>query len=194
MTQTNPEAVEFLRRRRSHPPALLTGPGPSALELDELLTLAARAPDHGKLEPWRFVILRGAVLDRLAPLIEAESQSLGNIPEKAAKHGDAFRVPVVVAVVSAPVDSDKVPEWEQFLSAGAVCLGLLNAALASGFGASWLTGIAARPEFARRHLGLGAGERIAGFVHIGSRGDKAPPERPRPDIAAKTTVLTAIGE
>ncbi|MFV0411458.1 MAG: nitroreductase [Paracoccus sp. (in: a-proteobacteria)] len=189
MNHINPAALDFLRHRRSVPPALLSAPGPDADGLENLLTLAARCPDHGKLEPWRFIILRGAAQDRLAPQIEAASLAAGNPPEKAAKHGDAFRVPVVVAVVSAPVESDKVPEWEQFLSAGAVCLGLVNAALAAGFGASWLTGVAAEPAFARAHLGLGDGERIAGFIHIGARGDSAPPDRPRPDIAARTVVF-----
>lgn len=189
MTQTYPEALDFLGRRRSYPPALLGTPGPSAAELDEMLTLAARVPDHGKLEPWRFIVMRGATLGRLAPLVEDASLAAGNPAEKAAKHGDAMRVPVVVAVVSSPVASDKIPEWEQFLSSGAVCLGLVNAALAAGFGASWLTGMASRPEFARQHLGLAEGERVAGLIHIGARGASAPPERPRPDIAAKTTVL-----
>lgn len=189
MTQAHSAALDFLRRRRSHPPALLRGPGPSAAELDELLTIAARVPDHGKLEPWRFIVMRGAVLGRLAPLVEAASADAGNPPEKAAKHGNAMRVPVVVAVVSAPVTAAKVPEWEQFLSAGAVCLGLVNAALAAGYGASWLTGMASRPDFARKHLGVGEDEQVVGLIHIGSAGDNAPPERPRPDIAAKTTVL-----
>lgn len=185
----NAEALEFLRSRRSHPPALLTGPGPDDAALTELLTMAARAPDHGKLEPWRFIVLRGSALARLAPLVQQASADAGNTPEKAQKHGDAFRVPVVVAVVFTPTPSDKVPEWEQFLSAGAVCLGLVNAALASGYGASWLTGVASAPDFARAHLGLTGDERIAGLIHIGNRGPSAPPDRPRPDIAAKTTVL-----
>lgn len=185
----NADVLEFLRNRRSHPPALLTGPGPDDAALTGLLTMAARAPDHGKLEPWRFVVLRGAALARLAPLVQQASADAGNTPEKAQKHGDAFRVPVVVAVVFAPTPSDKVPEWEQFLSAGAVCLGLVNAALASGYGASWLTGVASAPDFARDHLGLTGDERIAGLIHIGHRGASAPPDRPRPDIAAKTTVL-----
>lgn len=185
----NAEALEFLRSRRSHPPALLTGPGPDDAALTELLTLAARVPDHGKLEPWRFIVLRDPALERLAPLVAEASTAAGNTPEKAQKHGDAFRVPVVVAVVFTPTASDKVPEWEQFLSAGAVSLGLVNAALASGYGASWLTGVASAPDFARAHLGLTGDERIAGFIHIGSRRDAPPPDRPRPDIAAKTTVL-----
>ena len=185
----NAEALDFLRSRRSHPPALLTGPGPDDAALTELLTLAARVPDHGKLEPWRFIVLRDPALERLAPLVAEASTAAGNTPEKAQKHGDAFRVPVVVAVVFTPTASDKVPEWEQFLSAGAVSLGLVNAALASGYGASWLTGVASAPDFARAHLGLIGDERIAGFIHIGSRRDAPPPDRPRPDIAAKTTVL-----
>lgn len=187
MTEINQGALDFLRRRRSHPPALLTGPGPSETELTELLTLAARVPDHGKLEPWRFIVLRGPALERLAPLVEAASTAQGNPAEKAAKHGDAFRVPLVVAVVFCPVDSAKIPEWEQFLSAGAVCVSLVNAALASGFGASWLTGVAASAGFAAEHLGLSGNERIAGFIHIGNRGSSTPPERPRPDIASKTS-------
>lgn len=189
MTPDNPQALEFLRSRRSHPPALLTGPGPDDAQLTEMLTLAARVPDHGKLEPWRFVILRGPALERLAPLVQAASAEAGNTAEKAQKHGDAFRVPVVVAVVFTPTDSPKVPEWEQFLSAGAVCLGLVNAALAMGYGASWLTGVAGAPDFAAAHLGLAPGERIAGFIHIGTGRETPPSDRPRPDIAAKTTVL-----
>lgn len=189
MTHSTPEALAFLRQRRSFPPALLTGPGPDRDQLRDLLTLAARTPDHGKLEPWRFVVMQGAALERVAPLVEAASLAAGNSAEKAAKHGQSFRVPVVVAVVFTPVAGAKIPEWEQFLSAGAVCLGLVNAALASGFGASWLTGVAAGPDFARQHLGVTGAERIAGLIHIGSRGTVAPPERPRPDIAAKTTYL-----
>lgn len=189
MADTPSATLEFLGNRRSHPPATLRAPGPDSAQIANILTMAARVPDHGKLEPWRFLLIRGDALDRLAPLVEAQSATNGNPPEKAAKHGAAFRVPLVVAVISAPVDSQKVPEWEQFLSAGAVCLGLVNATLAMGFGASWLTGIAAQPDFARKYLGLTGAERIAGLIHIGSQGDTPPPERPRPDIAAKVTEL-----
>lgn len=189
MTKPAQDALDFLRTRRSYPPALMTAPGPSDAELGGLLAMAARVPDHGKLEPWRFIVLRGAALDRIAPMIAAASLAAGNPPEKAEKHGQSFAVPVVVAVVFAPVDSDKIPEWEQFLSAGAVCLGLVNAALASGLGACWLTGVGTGDDFARANLGLTGAERVAGFIHIGSRSGGTPPERPRPDIAAKTTVL-----
>lgn len=182
-------ALSFLRKRRSVPPAMFGPGGPSDEQLHDLLRIAARVPDHGKLEPWRFVILRDGALDRIATLVEAESVRKGNPPEKAVKHGNAFRVSVVVAVVSAPKPSDKVPEWEQFLSAGAVCLGLVNAALASGFAACWLSGMAAYPEFAQTHLGISAPERIAGFVHLGGEAKSSPPERPRPDIRALISVL-----
>lgn len=189
MTYRNQAALDFLASRRSHPPKLLTGPAPDRAEIARLLTLAARAPDHGKLEPWRFLVLERAALDRLAPLLHRAALDAGQDQAAADKAASAFASPVIVAVISAPVASPKVPQWEQFLSAGAVCLGLVNAALASGWGAAWLTGHAALDEgFGRAHLGLSEGERIAGLIHIGTRGD-TPAERPRPEIAAKTSWL-----
>lgn len=186
MKHTNPEALHFLRNRRSFPPKILTGPAPDRHEMLNLLTLAARAPDHGKLEPWRFVVLERAALDRLAPVLGQHIAAAGGDEAAVQKAVSAFASPVIVAVISSPVESAKIPQWEQVLSAGAVCLGLVNAALAAGYGAAWLTGPAAQPDFATAHLGLSAGEKVAGLVHIGQRGD-APPDRPRPDIAAKTT-------
>lgn len=185
---TDPATLSFLRHRRSHPPKLLSGPPPSQRELLDLLELAARAPDHGKLEPWRFAVLGRDVLDRLAPLLADHVLSRGGDAAAAEKAASAFGSPVVVAVISAPVQHDKIPEWEQFLSAGAVCLGLVNASLAAGYGAAWLTGPATQQDFARTHLGISGSERIAGMIHIGQRGN-TPPERPRPDIAAKTVFL-----
>ena len=154
----------------------------------EILTMAARVPDHGKLEPWRFVVLERAALARLAPLLAAHVAAGGADDKMVEKARSAFDSPLIVAVISGPVDSPKIPQWEQFLSAGAVCLGLLNAALAAGFGAAWLTGPAAQPEFAHEHLGVGDTEQVVGLIHIGQRGNP-PPERPRPDVAAKTTFL-----
>ncbi|WP_313350028.1 nitroreductase [Paracoccus sp. (in: a-proteobacteria)] len=188
MQHTDPATLAFLRSRRSHPPKLMTGPAPSQAEIMDLLEMAARVPDHGKLEPWRFVVLGREVLDRLAPVLADHVRTKGGDETAVEKARSAFASPVIVAVVSAPVESPKVPEWEQFLSAGAVCLELLNAALAAGYGAAWLTGPAAEPDFAHTHLGIGEGERIVGLVHIGQRG-ATPPERPRPDVAAKTTFL-----
>lgn len=187
MTYRNDAALEFLATRRSHPPRMLRQPAPDRAEILRLLTLAARVPDHGKLEPWRFVVLERGTLDRLAPVLHDHALATGQDQAGADKAASAFASPVIVAVVAAPVASDKVPQWEQFLSAGAVCLGLVNAALASGWGAAWLTGPAVLDEtFGRTHLGLTETERLVGLVHLGSRGD-TPPERPRPDVAAKTS-------
>ncbi len=189
MEHRNDAALAFLGSRRSHPPKLLTGPAPDRDQIGDLLRLAARVPDHGKLEPWRFVVLTRDVLDRLAPVLHQAVLDAGQDQAAAEKAASALASPVIVAVVFAPVVSPKVPEWEQFLSTGAVCLGLVNAALASGWGAAWLTGFAAlHPGFAQAHLGLSADERLAGLVHIGTRG-ATPPERPRPDVAARTTWL-----
>lgn len=189
MQYRNDAALEFLASRRSHPPRLLTAPGPHRQQLLELMTLAVRVPDHGKLEPWRFAVLERGALDRLKPILHQGVLASGGDQAAADKSASAFDSPLVVAVISAPVPHEKVPQWEQFLSAGAVCLGLVNAALASGWGAVWLTGFAALdPGFGRDHLGLQTGERVAGLIHIGTRA-APPPERPRPDIAARTSWL-----
>lgn len=189
MTHRNDAALQFLAGRRSHPRSALRAPAPDRAGILELLTLAARVPDHGKLEPWRFVVLERAVMDRLGPIIRERALAGGSDKAAADKAASAFDSPLVVAVVSSPVANAKVPEWEQVMSAGAVCLGLVNAALASGWGAAWLTGPAvADTGFGQAHLGVLPGERIVGLVHIGSRGE-VPAERPRPDIAAKTCWL-----
>ncbi|GLK65823.1 MULTISPECIES: nitroreductase family protein [Paracoccus] len=188
MQYSDPATLAFLRSRRSHPPKLLAGPAPARDELLALLEIAARVPDHGKLEPWRFIVLGRETLDRLAPLVAEHVLAKGGDEAAAEKARSAFGSPLIVAVVSAPVESPKIPEWEQFLSAGAVCLQLLNASLAAGYGAAWLTGPATDPDFAREHLGLAENERVAGLIHIGRRGS-APPDRPRPDVAARTSFL-----
>jgi nitroreductase len=150
-----------------------------------LLTAAARVPDHGKLEPWRFVVLEGAGRERWAAAIRARAELTGQDADKGAL---AFeQAPLSIAAVGSPKPSEKIPAIEQTLSAGAVALGLLNACLAAGWGASWLTGWAAYDrELVERVLGLGSEEWIAGFVHVGSC-DTPPPDRPRPDVAALTT-------
>ncbi|HRO14896.1 MAG TPA: nitroreductase [Paracoccus sp. (in: a-proteobacteria)] len=189
MTTAPNDTLQFMGTRRSHPPKTLLRPGPDRDELARLLELAARVPDHGKLEPWRFVVLDREALDRLAPVLAQAAAATGADEAAVEKARSAFDSPLIVAVVSSPVDSPRIPEWEQVLSAGAVCLSLLNAALAAGYGACWLTGPAAQPDFARAHLGLGPHERIAGLIHIGTRGPKDIPDRPRPDVAARTVFL-----
>ncbi|WP_209426507.1 nitroreductase [Pararhodobacter sp. SW119] len=182
-----PEVLEFLLSRRSRPAKMLRAPAPDRTVLTRLLTAAARVPDHGKLEPWRFVVLEQAALARLGTLCAERGLALGEAPEKTEKAAATFRdSPFAVAVIAAPKPSDKIPEVEQLLSAGAVCLSLVNAALAQGYGACWLTGFAAHDhEFCARGLGLSPTEKVAGFIHIGTT-DATPPERPRPDVASIT--------
>ncbi len=187
MPTPNQPALDFLLSRRSRPAKTLTLPVPDRPTLEVILTAAARSPDHGKLEPWRFVVLERAALVRLGALAEQRAQALGLDPDKAAKGINQFTsAHLGIVVVSAPVVSEKVPEIEQILSAGAVSLALLNAALAAGWGANWLTGWAVHDsEFMRQGLGLGDHESIAAFMPIGTE-TRIPPERPRPDMAAKT--------
>ncbi|SIO08974.1 nitroreductase family protein [Vannielia litorea] len=187
MTQKNPAALDFLLTRRSRPAKTLTGPVPTREELGPILQAAARAPDHGKLEPWRFIVLEGAALERLAQLANERGKALELEPEKVEKFATQLGQPgLVVVVVSSPVESDKVPFVEQLYSAGAVCLQMLNAALASGWGANWLTGWGSHDrEFISRGLGLALHETVAGFIHIGTETVPAP-ERPRPDLTRIT--------
>ncbi len=185
--KARPEVLEFLGSRRSRPAKTLVGPGPGRDEVAYLLELAARTPDHGMLAPWRFLVLEGAALQRLAGAARTRAAALGETEERCEKSAAMFaNAPLVVAVVAAPVPSPKVPETEQLLSAGAVCLALLNAALASGWGANWLTGLMALDRsFLETELKLAGTEFVAGFVVLGTE-TVAPPERPRPDLAAKT--------
>ena len=188
MPEANQAVVDFLRNRRSRPAKTLGLPVPDDAALRELLVMAARSPDHGKLEPWRFVVLREAALARLAVLVRERGEALGIEAERIAKGVSQYAdAALAVAVIASPKPSDRIPSIEQHLSAGAVCLALLNATLASGWGANWLTGWAAHDrDFGKRGLGLGPDEFIAGMIHIGTA-RAAPPDRPRPDIDAITT-------
>jgi len=182
--------MDFLLTRRSRPAKTLVAPGPDRDTLIPLLRAAARTPDHGKLEPWRFVVLGRAALARLADLAETYMARIdpGKADKQRAMFGDA---PCIVAVVSVPVASDKIPEIEQTLSAGAACLALCNAAQASGWGANWLTGpLAYDAAFLSEGLGLSKGRWVAGYVVIGTEG-ALPPERPRPDLDAITEWVDA---
>ncbi|PTX57045.1 nitroreductase [Litoreibacter ponti] len=192
MPERNDAALEFLLTRRSRPAKTLTAPAPDRAALEVLLTAAARTPDHGKLEPWRFIVLEQPALVRLGALARVRGAARGEAEEKIDKIGAMFETaPMSVAVVASPVASDKIPEIEQVLSSGAVCLALLNAALASGWGANWLTGWTAmdRP-FLDEGLGLAAHEFVAGFIHLGTE-TSTPPDRPRPDLGAKTSWVAA---
>jgi len=184
----NPSALEFLLTRRSRPAKTLTGPVPSHDEVMTILTAAARTPDHGKLEPWRFIVLEKAALQRLANLVTEIGSTTNVEPEKITKmHGQFAKADLAIAVISSPVDSPKVPLIEQQHSAGAVCLAMVNAALAMGWGANWLSGWASHdPDFIRQGLDCDANETVAGFIHLGTE-TNIPPERPRPDLSRITT-------
>lgn len=181
--EPTPEVRAFLLNRRSRPAKTLTGPPPDRDALWTLLTAAARSPDHGKLEPWRFIVIEGEGLHRVSEMARDRGEALGLDPSTIEKARTAFAdSPLVVAVVSSPKPSEKIPQVEQTLSAGAVCLALLNMALASGWGANWLTSwLALDREFLTTALALEAHEFVAGFVHIGTP-TSDPPERPRPDM------------
>lgn len=183
MPDPNPHVLEFLLSRRSRPAKTLVPPVPDRDTLTTLLTAAARTPDHGKLEPWRFIVLERAALERLAGLARERADALGHDAEKADKGASQFEQGnLAVAVIEVQKPSEKIPALEQTYSAGAACLALLNAALAAGWGANWLSGWPSHDRtFMASGLGLSENERIAGFVHIGTE-TSAPPERPRPDL------------
>lgn len=188
MPTPNQAALDFMLTRRSFPAKLMQGPVPTRAELMPILTAAARCPDHGKLEPWRFIVLEKPSMVRLANLAESRARDTGGNDEKIAKGRGQFDLSALaVVVIASPKGVEKVPQIEQTLSAGAVCLGLVNAALASGWGACWLTGWVSHDRgFVEQGLGLAPHEFVAGIIHIGTE-TATPPARPRPDITALTT-------
>ncbi len=188
MPTPNLAALDFLLTRQSLPAKTFTAPVPTRDELTPLLTAAARTPDHGKLEPWRFIVLERPAMARLAGLAEARARALGLEDEKIAKGRGQFDAGhLAVVVVASPKPSEKIPQIEQTLSAGAVCLALVNAATAAGWGANWLSGWPSQDAtFAAEGFGLAPQEFVAGIVHIGTP-TVTPPDRPRPDIARLTT-------
>ncbi|WP_374596276.1 nitroreductase [Brevundimonas sp.] len=178
------ELEDRLARRRSAPAQALSIPGPTREQVARILELGARTPDHGKLFPWRFVVLgpesRSTLAEAFTPLAQNQPQ-----PDKArAVLGKLTAAPVTILVVSSPVPSQKVPVWEQQLSAGAVCMNLEHAAGALGFSTSWITDWYSYDADALNLLGLTEGEQVAGFIHIGTLADP-PLERPRPDLSVK---------
>jgi nitroreductase len=176
-----PEVLRFLARRRSASAVTLATPGPSAEELKAMLSLAVRVPDHGKLSPWRFILLQGEAKAEYAARLEALANRRGDA-RAAAKLGKLKVPPLGVAVIASPRAGD-IPEWEQLLSAAAVCTTLLYAAQAVGYGANWITDWYAYDPEAKAILGLHAGEQVAGFIFMGTA--REPPlERERPDVTA----------
>jgi nitroreductase len=178
------DSLSRLLKRRSVPSRWLGEPGPSETEIETLLRVASRVPDHGKLVPWRFILIQGEARQRLGEVLakafQADNPDAG--ADKVATERERFaQAPLVVAVVSRVVPHVKIPEWEQVLSAGAVCMNILNAATFLGYGASWLTGWAAFDRRVLDALGLKPEERIAGFIHIGTA-KETPADRDRPSL------------
>lgn len=188
MPDPNSAALDFLLTRRSRPAKTLQEPVPDRQTLLTLLQAAARTPDHGKLEPWRFIVIEKPAMPRLAELAEQRGTALGLDAERIGKgRGQFDQGLLAVAVIEVHKPSDKIPALEQTYSTGAVCLALLNAALAAGWGANWLSGWPSHDrDFMTQAFGLAEHERIAGFIHIATE-TNPPPDRPRPDLDALTT-------
>ena len=184
-----PDTIPLLQTRRSVKPMDLLGPGPSTNEVETLLTIATRVPDHGKLAPWRFILFEGAARERAGGIIAeafAATHPGAGADQIAFERNRLARAPLVIAVVSRAAAHVKIPEWEQQLSAGASCMALVIAAHALGYAASWITEWYAYERAVLERLGVAAHERIAGFVHIG-RPRLTPEDRDRPKLADLVT-------
>lgn len=188
-----PDALELLKTRRSVKPMELTGPGPSEAEIETLLTIASRVPDHGKLAPWRFIVFAGAAREAAGEIIAAAfcAEHADATPDQIAFERQRLaRAPLVITVVSRAGPHVKIPEWEQQLSAGACAMSLVIAAHAMGYAASWITEWYAYDRGVLDRLGLAPDERIAGFVHIG-KPSKPPEDRDRPKLEAIVSRFSA---
>lgn len=183
MPTPNFQAFAFLAARRSHPAKQFAGPVPSRDALKPILEAALRVPDHGKLEPWRLIVLEKPDMARLATLAADHAIAIGADSEKTAKARGQFDIgQLAVVVIASPKPSDKVPLIEQTLSAGALCFGLLNAAQAAGWGANWLSGWPSHDkDFIATAFGCAPGETVAGIVHLGTPSHDGA-DRPRPDL------------
>jgi nitroreductase len=183
------DTIKLLARRRSAPPVLMQGPGPDAAQVQELLALASRVPDHGKLAPWRFIVFEGAGRDRAGSIlaeIVARREPQAEAKRLETERTRFSRAPLVIGVVSRAAPHVKIPLWEQEMSAGAACMALTVAATAMGFRTAWLTEWCAYDREALTALGLAEHEKIAGFIHIG-RVEAEIEDRARPDLAALVT-------
>lgn len=179
-----PDALDLLKTRRTVAALLHDDPGPSEDQIRQLIEIATRVPDHGKLAPWRFILYRrahgSALAEALMPLYTARFPNAD--PQRVEQERGRFsRSPVTIGVVSKAGEHPKIPEWEQILSAGAATMNMMLGAHAMGFAAQWLSDWCAYDPEATAILGLRPGERFVGFVHIGTPREK-PAERPRPAV------------
>jgi nitroreductase len=180
-----PNAIDLLKIRRSVKPREMTAPGPSPAELETILTIGARVPDHGKLTPWRFIVFEGEARARAGEVIAkvfATKNPQASAAEIEIEKRRLMDAPLVIAVVSFTRPHPKVPAWEQELSAGASAMNIVTAATALGYGANWLSGWFAFDRDVLDELGLKADEKLAGFIHIGTP-SKPSEDRPRPALA-----------
>lgn len=176
--------IDYLASRRSVPAFQMCDPGPDRAEIEAILTLAIRVPDHGKLAPWRFVVYQGEERRRIGEeLLRLALEKNPELSEEmiAVERSRFTRAPVVVGVISKAAPHAKIPEWEQIMSAGAVCLNLLMAANAYGYVSNWLSEWFAFDDRAHDLLGIAPDEKVAGFIHIGSTTFPIT-ERPRPNL------------
>ncbi|MGQ3676360.1 nitroreductase family protein [Xanthobacter sp. TB0139] len=185
----SPDALDLLRTRRSFRLMDLQAPAPAGEDLETLLTIASRVPDHARLAPWRFILFEGDARARAGEVFariwaqdnpEADEQRLKD------ERGRFLRSAMVIAVVFTPQHHPKIPEWEQMMSAAACCQNILLASIALGYGATWITEWPAFDARAREALGLSEQERVAGFMYVGTPVQKLE-ERPRPDLAKIVT-------
>jgi nitroreductase len=184
-----PDALELLKLRRSVKPREMSGPGPTAAELDTILTIGARVPDHGKLTPWRFIVFEGEARARAGDVIAAvfaRKNPGAPAADVEMEKSRLMQAPLVIAVVSFVRPHPKVPAWEQELSAGASAMNIVTAATALGYGANWLTGWFAFDRDVLDGLGLKPDEKLAGFIHIGTPSQPAE-DRPRPALSDVVT-------
>jgi len=183
------DTIEFLKTRRSVKPREMSGPGPSPAELETILTIGSRVPDHGKLAPWRFIVFEGDGRSRAGDVIArvfARKNPSAPQAEIEIEKRRLMDAPLVVSVVAFTKAHTKVPAWEQELSAGASAMNIVNAATALGYGANWLTGWFAFDRDVLDGLGLKPDERVAGFIHIGTR-TQPNEDRPRPALSEIVT-------
>jgi nitroreductase len=179
-----PDTIELLKARRSVKPIEMIGPGPTADELETILTLGARVPDHGKLVPWRFIVFEGVARDKagaiFADLFKAKNPG-ATADQIEVERRRFLHAPLVIGVVSRARPHVKIPQWEQELSAGASAMNIVTASNGLGYVASWLTGWVAFDRDVMDKLGLAADEKMAGFVHIG-RATRPSEDRDRPRL------------
>jgi len=184
--RANQVLLDYLKARRSVGIGFLQEPGPDAAELEQILTIGTRVPDHGKLTPWRLIVWEGDARIRAGEkLAEVARRNNPNIEEAAleADRRHFLPAPLTIGVVFSPKQSPKIPEVEQFMSAVNVCFALEHAAFASGFAATWMTRWVILDAGAQAALGARGGERFVGFIHIGTP-SITPEDRPRPPLDA----------